>query len=228
MAYTVENIYVDEDRYRAAITLEGGDSVSFPFVAFPSEEDIEKSVSDYLHTQELLSPNGEDSVYSEGKLVRVDIHRSNQPSTGRATGARAPYNESHDSVYFWGTPSPALLDEWGVVNRNDLASWYGIKTTDSGDSFLKVVRYKASWPNEPELAGAVWVYASVFSEDGTESDIKDVYVNASPEEMRQWCVDNNLTYPLPPEETKKPWCYGVYWDSTTGVIEGVKGYVRYT
>lgn len=228
MTHTVDSIYQDGNMHRANITLENGDSVSFPFASYPSKEDIAKSVSDFIYTQELLSPNGEDRVYNNGELVRVDTHLSGQSSVGRATGVRAPYNEHHDSEYHAEINNPTLFDEYGVFDRNDLAHWYGIKTTDSGSRFLKVVRYKANWANEPSLPGNVWVYASVFSEDGAESSIKDLYVTAESEEMRQWCVDNDLPYPLPPEETKKPWCYGVYWDSNTGAIEGVKGYVRYT
>lgn len=228
MSHTVNRVYQDGDVYRADVTVENMGNAFLPFISYPSDEDIESAVSKYVQSQEMLSPDCEDIIYSKGAIVRIDTHKSGEPSTGRATGAREPYNENHDSTYYAGEPSPALLDEWKVADKDNLAGWYGIKTIDSGSRFLKVVRYSASWANEPTFPGSIWVYASVFSEDGTESSVKDIYINAEPEEMKQWCVENNLDYPLPLEETKKPWCYGVYWNSNTGVIEGVKGYVRYT
>jgi len=228
MNYTFSDITQDGDAYRANFLFEDGSTISFPFVTPPSQEEANKKISEYLWGQELLAEKGEDRVYNNGVLVRVDAHNKGSSSVGIASGIRAPYNQQHVSTYFWGFPSEELLDQWGVFDRNDLVDWYAIKATDDGRSFFKLFRYAASWPNEPSFSSEVWVYASVFSEDGTESDIKDVYVKISPEEMRQWCFNNNCTYPLPPEETKKPWCYGVYWNSTTGVIEGVKGYVRYT
>ena len=228
MEYTINRYSREEDGQRVSVTVNGSINRSFLFRADLSQEVIKGVIDDVLWEDELRIPNAEDKVYRNGAVVRVDVHRAGQPVAGRAAGRRAPYLEDHDSVYHLSKPSADLLDQWSVSDRQYLAHWYGMKTMDSGGSYLKVVRYKASWPNEPSLPGLKWAYASVFSKDGTESDIKDVYVNATPEEMKQWCVDNNVAYPIPPEEVKRPWCFGVYWNSVTGAIEGVKGYVRYT
>jgi len=177
-------------------------------------------------------PNVKDYVYNAGILVRTDSHYDPQLTTigttiGRGTGAREPYNQDHDSVYYWEFPTEDVLSQWKIKDTSNLVRWYGIKTLNDGTSFLKVVRSKANWANEPVLPGEVWVYASVFSKEGVESLVKDIYVKAEPEEIKQWCFENGLSFPLPPEETNKPWCWGVYWDSNTGIIEGIKGYVRY-
>lgn len=200
----------------------------FPFDHNPSQTELDETIADYTLGQESLLLSGEDRIYNEGTLVRRDVFTEEGYIQGQCVGTREPYNEEHNSIYYLQPPSSELLSQWGVLDTHNLAYWYGIKTLNSGASFLKVVRYKAPWPNKPELLGRIWAYASVFSEDGTESDIKDLYINASPEYMQQWCADNSITYPLPVEETKTPWTYGVYWNSTTGAIQGVKGYVRYT
>lgn len=228
MNYTITSSSQKEGVYRVSVAMDDNQNVSLFFRADPSQEEIEDTLADLLWEAELQADDYEDRVYHSGAMVRLDVRRAGLPSVGRGAGSRAPYLEDHESAYYMSKPSAELLDQWGVSDRKSVAHWYGIKTVDSGASYLKLVRYKASWPNEPSLPGTAWAYASVYSEDGTESDIKDVYVNARPEEMRQWCANNSLTYPLATEETKRPWCFGVYWNSVTGAVEGVKGYVRYT
>jgi len=227
MSLTFTQIIEEEGKYWAIFS-SPMEEVRIPFDQTPSQDELDEAIAKHEWEAELLSFKGEDRIYKDGALVRVDLLTDQGIIRGECSGRRAPYNQDHVSIYYLESPSSQLLSQWGVRDTNKLTHWYGIKTLIGGESFLKVVRFKASWPNEPELSGRIYAYASVFSEDGAESSIKDLYINAESEEMKQWCVDNNLTYPLPSEETKRPWCFGVYWNSDTGAIDGVKGYVRYT
>ena len=227
MSFIFTEVKEEEGVYKAVFS-SPTEEVRLPFSQMPSQTELDDAIAEYEWAAELLTFSGQDKIYKNGALVRVDVLLSQGIIEGTASTARDPYDENHTSTYYLEAPSSQVLSDWGVNDINNIAHWYGIKTLTSGTSFLKVVRFRADWPNEPSFSNPAWAYASVFSEDGTESSIKDLYISLEPEEMRQWCLDNGVNYPMPLEEIKKPWCFGVYWDSDTGVIQGVKGYVRYT
>lgn len=54
MTYTFGSVEEDSGLFRALVHMEGGTSVGIPFTTFPTEEEIEQKVADYLYVQELI------------------------------------------------------------------------------------------------------------------------------------------------------------------------------
>jgi hypothetical protein len=120
----------------------------------------------------------------------------------------------------------AKMDEFKIPReeRKGLAHWWATK----GDDLLKVVRTEdPGWSNKPIAPGEQWVFASVYGRDGVAHPQKDMFVRCVSEQMRDFCDREGLQYPIGDEVKVQPWCFGVIWNSDTGEIEGVKGYVRY-
>lgn len=175
---------------------------------------------------------GYDNIWWNGEIVRVDHFGQGNPDTvAEAKGYRAPYKKPLTSRYRWNDVDgrDAKAEEFNVPadRRQGLMHWWATKEDGDTEEYLKLVRMdNPGWNHEPNVPGRRWVYASLFDRTGHEHAQKDIFVQCVSEQMREFCDREGLTYPVG-ETLVQPWCYGLIWNSETGAIEGVKGYVRY-
>lgn len=228
MKYDIQGVRQEGDVFWALITSEDA-RIEIPFNHPPNEAEVKTSLAKHLGERKKAQfyDMGEDFVYSGGSVVRRDVFNKKSPIVSESVAHRPPYFGSVRSKYTWEAPSSELLNSWNVSDHSALTNWYSIKEIDGVDTFIKIPRHFAEWPNKPDVPGKVGAYASLFDKNGVESDERDVFFLCPSELMQDWCAYQGLTYPIPPEEAKEPWCFGIIWQASTGDVVGVKGYVRH-
>ena len=162
----------------------------------------------------------------------ANFDRTNANLVGKYDGYREPYQNASISWYDVGLmPSEELQLSFNTNYLNsNMLSWYGLKfDLVTKNVFLKVV-VKDYTGQKPDLPVGDNFYAMTHSEDGTLSNLVDVYVYATPKRIREFCADKGLTYPLS-ENTHKEcdvvWCWGFVFNKNTLEYGPVKAYARY-
>ena len=188
-----------------------------------------------------------DDVYCEGVVVRADRPLdevsltedemalvpvgASQPIAGRYTGYRPPYSGAGLSIYDQRQPPQELLARLNKTASDfagGLHNWYAIKKDDAtGTIFYKLVEnYDDSHggPVFPEHSDVIWT-AKIYRENGEADKNVDFFVVATKETMQDWCNENSAIYPLPQDESRTPWIFGIVWDSEADTVTAVKAYI---
>lgn len=188
-----------------------------------------------------------DDVYCEGVVVREDRPLgevsltedemalvpvgASQPIVGRYTGYRPPYSGAGLSIYDQRQPPEELLSRLNKTTSDfagGLHNWYAVKKDDAtGTIFYKLVENYAGshgGPVFPDLSDVIWT-AKIYTESGEEDENVDFFVVSTKEAIQEWCDANNAVYPLPQDEGRTPWIFGIVWNSTTDTVTAVKAYI---
>ena len=148
---------------------------------------------------------------------------------------RLPYTGQSISWYSFGAkPSVEVLNSYGVTyTEENLKPWYGLKfNLETNEVMAKIVfndydgDLPANWPARQELS----FYATTHNQDGSVFEWIDGYVYATEYDIKKWCVENNLAYPLPEsieDDDSFVWCWGIVFHKDTLEIKSLKGYARY-
>ena len=158
---------------------------------------------------------------------------------------RPPYNNDSISFYDFSKPSVLTLIKYGAsistyMDYNDdyLLGWYGIKhDLVTGKKQAKFVfgqgsetynkKFVKNLPPQIPTKNRYRFFAKLHNEDGTVEPWVDCYFVSTINWMRDWCEMMGLTFPLPDDVTKQPWCFSVVWNEDTGEIDCVKAYLRH-
>jgi hypothetical protein len=200
-----------------------------PFKEVPSEEEV-KTVLQNLEFDPYFVPvyeKGIEYLYCNGAVVRTDEFDSMKCFSSPQEAYREPYFGSVISKYYWETPSDELLKLWNVSEKNNLFPWYGIKEINGKEEYIKIFVEKADWAYAPSVPGRLRGYGSLYDTNGNQLDDREIIISCHKDEVRKFCVDAGLVYPIPDSEKKHPWCYSFVWSVATGDIKNVKGYVRH-
>lgn len=161
---------------------------------------------------------------------------NSQNVIGQYGAYRPPYNDNSISFYDFTTPSAETLAAYGCdadTYGDDLLEWHGIKhdltNLTKTAKFVFTQSQGTYLSNLPESLPRTRMvfYARIHNADGTVEPWVDVYLISTINYMRQWCLDNSLTFPLPDSVTEQPWCFSVVYNDTTGDITNVKAYIRH-
>ena len=170
---------------------------------------------------------------------------SSQNVIGNYGNYRPPYNNDSISFYDFRTPSAQTLHQYGATintymdyNDDYLLGWYGIKHdlvtgkkqakfvfAQGGETHSK--KFVRNLPPQIPTENRYRFFAKLHNEDGTVEPWVDCYFVSTINWMRDWCEMMGLTFPLPDDVTKQPWCFSVVWNEDTGEIDCVKAYIRH-
>ena len=170
---------------------------------------------------------------------------SSQNVIGNYGNYRPPYNNDSISFYDFRTPSAQTLHQYGATintymdyNDDYLLGWYGIKHdlvtgkkqakfvfAQGGETHSK--KFVRNLPPQIPTENRYRFFAKLHNEDGTVEPWVDCYFVSTINWMRDWCEMMGLTFPLPDDVTKQPWCFSVVWNEDTGEIDCVKAYLRH-
>ena len=158
---------------------------------------------------------------------------------------RPPYKSTNSVTFYhmYQLPSKELLEQYKVPDVGyDYKFWHAIKyDLDNKVKRLKLVieddektsNYQTNpttfipRPSLPQCKDVF--FAKIFNEDGTEADEYDVFFVTIPAVMRDYCLKNNLDFPLPDSRLGDYiWIYGLVYDKTSLEIKQVKAYIKYT
>ena len=162
----------------------------------------------------------------------VDWTKNPHNIVGSYSDYREPYKNDSISWYdFNAYASEALQLSFGTSYPNDnLKGWYGLKfDLITREVMLKMVfnEYDGDLPDLPQ---GERFFAKTHFQDGSECDLIDVYIYATPKRIKKFCADKGLTYPLPEGEHTTcdvVWCWGFVFNKDTLEYGPVKGYARY-
>jgi hypothetical protein len=170
---------------------------------------------------------------------------SSENVIGNYGNYRPPYNNDSISFYDFRTPDVATLIKYGAsmstyMDYNDdyLLGWHGIKhDLVTGKKQAKFVfgqgdedydrKFVRNLPPQIPTKNRYRFFAKLHNEDGTVEPWVDCYFVSTINWMRDWCDMMGLTFPLPDDVTKQPWCFSVVWNEDTGEIDCVKAYLRH-
>jgi hypothetical protein len=168
----------------------------------------------------------------------TDYRRQANNMVAEYDGYRAPYSNPSLSFYdFQIIMPPAIQTAFNVsYQASELKTWYGLKfDLVTRDVLLKavVLDFAGAKPDLPP-SHPIWnnYYALTHSADGSVSDWVDCYSFSTRSQIKQFCLDKGLDYPLPDEEDLEPgyqaiWNWGVVFNKSTLEYGPVKAYVRY-
>lgn len=168
----------------------------------------------------------------------TDYRRQANNMVAEYDGYRAPYSNPSLSFYDFQIVMPAAIQTAFNVSyqASELKTWYGLKfDLVTRDVLLKAVVLDFAGA-KPELPPSHPIYNNYYalthSADGSVSDWVDCYSFSTRSQIKQFCLDKGLDYPLPDEEDLKPgyqavWNWGVVFNKSTLEYGPVKAYVRY-
>lgn len=173
--------------------------------------------------QELITAFPE---YSEDKIRET---KSNM--IGYASNYRPPYNDGCISWYTWKLPTAAQISKFNIklLSNTKLHHWYGMKFDTINHKmwlkyvFFDIVTGATPVPEMPTHTNSF--FAMIADEAGVTLPLVDIYFNATPEDVKAYCVEHGLSYPAPPPEEEpltKLWAF--VYDINTLEISKVKGY----
>lgn len=167
---------------------------------------------------------------------------SNNPMNlvAKYTATRPPYDSNPSiSFYSWDAATPELLESFGA-NYNEYIDWYGLKfDTVTQDVLLKAVipalemdrvdsdAYHKILDLLP--ANNFTFFARVHDKDGNVNENVDVYFQAIPNTVKEWCENEGHALPFDFDDssiTDKLFIWGCVYNKVSGEITHVKGYTR--
>jgi len=163
----------------------------------------------------------------------VNYTRWDYNFVGSYGGYREPYENNSISFYDFGiNASEELQLRFGTSYLiSDLYGWYGLKFDLVTDEVMLKMVFKTYDDPRPEFPSTRNLFfARTHFTDGTSSDWVDAYIYATPKVVKNFCAENNLTYPLNDNEhlaCDVIWCWGFVFHKDTQEYGAVKAYSRY-
>lgn len=173
---------------------------------------IQELISEFPHlTEEYLKSNPSNQI-------------------GVASNYRLPYTNGCMSWYTWGYLTEEIIDKYNVNVSSDweLKPWHGFKFDfETKHVWLKVVfRDKTSLLPTPDIPNKNCYYALIYDESGNVDDLIDVYFKADYDDMRQFCLEHDVSYPEPESiEGKTATLFSVVYNKDTLDVDTVKAYI---
>lgn len=149
---------------------------------------------------------------------------------GYAANYRPPYSNGCVSWYAWEYPSEEDHEEYNIFLPEGckLNRWFGKKfDLVTKEVWLKYV-FAGKDMRRPPLPPCKIdpFYAMISDQSGNVLPHVDVYFNSTHDDVKQYCAENNLTYPAPPQleeyDTRRLWA--IVYDYDTLEISKVKAY----
>lgn len=164
-------------------------------------------------------------AFPEVTLEYLTSTKSNM--IGYANNYRPPYSNGCISWYAWEYPSAEDHAEYNIwlPEGCKLNRWFGKKY----DMVTKKIwlKYVFAGPIDcPELPKSKPpFYAMISDQNGNVLPLVDVYFNSTHADVKQYCLDHDLVYPVPPHcelEERRLWAF--VYDLESLKISKVKGY----
>lgn len=158
-----------------------------------------------------------------------DFESSKSNVVGLYDGYREPYTNQSISWYEFKLPSPELRQQYGAAGYldHDVLNWYGLKfDLVTKDVLFKIVLRDVDTV-KPPLPEGFKFYARIHDKDGTVDPLIDCYVSTISDEMRAYCAEHNVEFPVPDDIADRVILWGIVYDERTLEIKYVKGYFEY-
>lgn len=179
-----------------------------------------------------------DKLESEFPNFVPDYRRALNNAVAEYGAYREPYANSSLSFYDFQIFMPeAIQTEFNVsYEESELKPWYGLKfDLVTREVLLKAVVLDFNG-GKPELPVGHNIlknyYAVTHDQNGSASEWVDCYVFATKSEIKRFCLDKNLDYPLPEDSEMDSsyeaiWNWGFVFNTETLEYGPVKAYARY-
>lgn len=159
---------------------------------------------------------------------------------GEYSPSRPPYENETLSFYDFNGPTESIKATFGG-QYEEYKTWYGLKfDAETQEVFCKFVipmlemarvdytTYSAIMSKIPPAASHF--FALIHDKSGNVDENVDIYFQAEPDIMEDWCESNSLEFPYDKINTAvvpRLFCWGCVYNKTSESITHVKAYTRH-